>query len=151
MLRNASRLLVCSVLLFASAAAAGGGKLYPGGMCSPVSLLTTELDDVVRDHDFWWAGSVNKEVMCPIVTSKLKGTKGLRLVEMRVDPAGGTLTCRLVSVRGGSTQSSGNEMVTGSGDNTIPLTLPLSLEGGSFLVRCTLPAGAKIRDYLVIE
>jgi hypothetical protein len=69
-------------------------------MCEPVSLLTTELEDVIRDRDFWWAGSTAKEVMCPIVTSKVKGTKGLRLVELRVDPGGTTSSCRLVSRSG---------------------------------------------------
>ncbi len=141
----------CAVmgLLVASSAAAGGGKIYPGGMCQPVAGLQN--DDTIRDHDLFWDGGINAEFMCPIVASRIKGTKGLRLVELRVHPNAGTVSCRLVSVSGVSSQSTENALATGAADTTLSLTLPLSLEGGSFLVRCTLPPGASIRSYLVVE
>lgn len=133
----------------ASGASAGGGTVYPGGMCQPVAGLQN--DDTVRDHDLVWNGGVNAQFMCPIRNTKVKRTKGLRLVEMRVQPNGGTVSCRLVSASGTSSQSSADVMVTDSVDTTLALSLELSLEGGSYLVRCTLPPGAAIRSYLVVE
>ncbi len=138
-----------AVLGVASSAAAGGGKIYPGGMCQPVAGLQN--DDTIRDHDLLWDGGINAEFMCPIIASKIKGTKGLRLVEMRVHPNGGTVSCRPVSVSGTSSQTVSNVADTADEDVTLLLTLPLSLEGGSFVVRCTLPPGARIRSYLVVE
>lgn len=52
---------------------------------------------------------------------------------------------------GASSQSTENVFASGSGDTTIPLSLSESLEGGSFLVRCTLPPNGRIRSYLVVE
>ena len=106
--------------------------------------LDPDVHPILRD-------TIDAEFMCPIVASRIKGTKGLRLVELRVHPNAGTVSCRLVSVSGVSSQSTENAVATGAADTTLSLTLPLSLEGGSFLVRCTLPPGARIRSYLVVE
>lgn len=140
--------LVCAGLA-AGAARAGGGRIYPGGVCQPVSGSQNE--DTIRDQDLLWNGGVSAQFMCPIETTRIKGTKGVRLVEMRVHPAGGTLSCQVVARQGTSSSFGSSDSSSENQDVTLSLTLGERFEGSSILVRCTLPPGGRIRNYLVSE
>jgi hypothetical protein len=117
---------------------------YNGAECA--SILPAQANRLNRAHGIRAISAV--EVVCPIVKAIFNSTAG---VVVAVTASSGT-SCRLQSFdvfTNGSVASAVRTFPPG-GVSGLDFTIGSSLRGAMQL-RCTLPAGAVLRNYLVLE
>lgn len=156
MKRYLAPVAVVAALFASSAMAQVDSKSYPGAACNPYKSadqgrLRADSVGVTNIN-----GSMSAKVTCPLVRDQFFNFTGAAFAAVSVNnPGSDNLQCRMFArqVFGGAPLSGfwKTDNVDFPADTILDMTMALTDFIGTYSMECTLPAGAKIYGYGMVE
>jgi len=156
MKRYLAPVAVMAALFANSAMAQIDSKSYPGAGCNPwkgpdQSRLRADSVGVTNINAF-----NNAKIACPLVRDNFLDFTGVALAAVSVNnPGDNTLQCRMFArqIFGGAPASGfwKTDSIDFPGDTLLDMTMALTGFIGTYSMECTLPPGAKVYGYGMVE